>query len=279
VDKQVDFCEEIRKAMAAHKGRKISFDNLDVSQVHWSGMTFSLLIDLLKETGATAVRWKSFKAGLEDEDISQLASWLEGLAAEDLPREIHLSHNRMTTAGFEALLSALEGKRAQLRRPALAIWCRVESNQLDRHIIDKMKHEGRICYVGRLNGPEHMAETKAVVAMPSAPMGSQVWAGGPKVVPPPPRMGAPTPSEAASAAPVPSAAWAPQAPLQQAWPLGAQARPLKAFVNRHMQRQQQPPVQHAASTGAAWRSAAPAGGRPPPLPPRGPRGAAPKEEK
>lgn len=236
-NKQVDFCEEIRKAMAAHKGRKISFDNIDVSQVQWSGMTFSLLIDLLKETGATAVRWKSFKAGLEDEEIGQLVAWLEGLPAEDLPREIHLSHNKMTTSGFEALLSALEIKRAQLRRPAPAIWCRVESNQLDRQIMDKMKHEGRICYVQKLNGPDHMAETQAVLAMPS--MGPQIRGGGPKVVAP--RQSAPSQS-----APFTSGE---QAAMQHAWHSGVQARPLNALVNPYMPRQQQ-----AASTGAAWRS-------------------------
>merc|ERR1740121_916891 len=145
----------------------------------------------------------------------------------------------MTTAGFEALLLALESKRAQLRRPAQAIWCRVESNHLDRHVMDKMKHEGRICYVQKLNGPDHMAETQAAVAMPS--MGPQIRGSGPKVVTPP-RWSAPAPRE------------------QAAWPSAAQARPLNAFVNPQTQRQSHPQGQHATSTGAAWRSGALAGG-------------------
>ena len=58
--------------------------------------------------------------------------WLHHLPAASLPSEIHLSHNRMTPRGFDAVVQAIEAKWAQqLFGKRTPVWLRVEGNPID----------------------------------------------------------------------------------------------------------------------------------------------------
>uniref|UniRef100_A0A7R9ZWH6 WW domain-containing protein n=1 Tax=Pyrodinium bahamense TaxID=73915 RepID=A0A7R9ZWH6_9DINO len=166
-DQAVEFCGKLREAMASYE-TGIHFDNIDVSTVQWPLMTFSLLLDVLQEKNATTKRFKAFKAGLDDDCIRLMAGWLEQLPAQSLPSEIHLSHNRITEEGFDALLTAIESKRSELTTQAAPIWLRVENNQVDiapeGPVMKPLVDEGRVALVQKVNDRRPCA---AAVAMPS----------------------------------------------------------------------------------------------------------------
>ncbi|CAK0882763.1 unnamed protein product [Prorocentrum cordatum] len=173
--------------MGPHKGFKICFASIDVSQVQWSSLSFTMLIRILRESGARATVWKSIKAGLNDEALGQLRRWFESMPAENLPEEIHLSHNHISTPAFEAFVSTLETKRSELSRSVPAIWCQVDHNNVRQQVIQQLVDRGVICYVSAQEDRYHSC-TVAVLAMP--PLAD---ASAPEIGRPIAQLGTPTP--------------------------------------------------------------------------------------
>uniref|UniRef100_A0A7S4SJI5 WW domain-containing protein n=1 Tax=Alexandrium monilatum TaxID=311494 RepID=A0A7S4SJI5_9DINO len=177
-EQAVEFCEQLRNAMVPYAQGKIHFDNLDVSNVQWPLMNFSLLLDVLQEKAASTKRLKAFKAGLDDECLGCLAGWIEQLPPESLPLEIHLSHNNITQRGLDVLLTAIEGKRALLTQQALPIWLRLETNKVDispqSSVMKPLVEQGRVVLVAHIRD---RVPGDACVAMPSfiKPSGGQGW--------------------------------------------------------------------------------------------------------
>jgi len=169
-----DFCEALRSQLSAYEYGEVSFDNIDVSQVQWDALTFSGFIDVLQEKGIATVRLKAFKCGLDDECIRQVATWLDTLPAESMPSEVHLSNNKFSREGFEALLATLETKRAELSQASLPVWVRVENNSVDAEYLKELKDEGKVVYVDYIR---ERTPSSAVAAMPSFKPQSQVAAG------------------------------------------------------------------------------------------------------
>lgn len=166
-DKATDFCERLQKAMEGFEFGECTFDNIDVSTVHWPQSEFQMLLDVLIEKGATTKRLKAFKCGLGDEAIRILAGWLEMMPPTDLPKEIHLSNNRISMESLDNLISIIETKRLELTTQVPAVWLRVENNEgVSSKELEELVQNGRCAWVPRCNGEEHKRCFDAV-AMPS----------------------------------------------------------------------------------------------------------------
>jgi len=214
-DKAVDFVERLREALAPHEAGQVHFENIDVSNVNWPLMSFSLLLDVLQDKSASTTRLKAFKAGLDDECAVYLAGWLEQLPAESLPSELHLSHNQMTQRGLDTLLDAIEAKRAELETMALPIWFRLESNKVDMQssgpIAKALVEQGRAVLVAKIGD---RAPSNASVALPSFANKGGGGKGKPAAAPAPAYMalgggGGPAAAAAAAAAASWKGAWGP----------------------------------------------------------------------
>lgn len=165
-EKALDFCENLRLALSEHPVGECHFDNIDVSQVPWSSLNFSILLDILQERGASTSRLKAYKCGLDDEVLRLVATWLDEVPAQRMPNEIHLSHNNITRDGFESLLNLIEAKRAELTERVPPIWLRIESNQVDTDVIDSLVAEGKVVFAPSVGSHERM-RSEALVAMPA----------------------------------------------------------------------------------------------------------------
>jgi len=166
-DNAMDFCEKLRQAVKEYKWGECKMDNLDVSQVQWNTLSFSVLLDILQEGGIATKRIKAFKANLDDDAIKCLASYLESLPPTSLPDEVHLSNNQITQEGLSALLGTIELKRSQVEQQASLkpIWVRLENNKVDDAILKSLLAEGRAVLVKRV-GERPIGHT-AAIAMPS----------------------------------------------------------------------------------------------------------------
>jgi len=181
-DQANDFCEALRTQLSDYGWGEVNFDNIDVSQVQWDALSFSILMDVLIEKGVSSVRFKAFKCGLDDESIKLIASWLDGLPAENMPSELHLSNNQITNEGFDALLASLDGKRAELAQQASPVWVRVENNKVDEASLKELEGQGKLIKVAALRDRR---PGQAVMAMPSFAGYSKAaattsWSGGGK---------------------------------------------------------------------------------------------------
>mmetsp|Transcript_76662 Transcript_76662/g.173393 ORF Transcript_76662/g.173393 Transcript_76662/m.173393 type:complete len:445 (+) Transcript_76662:139-1473(+) len=163
----VDFCEKLREAMAEYESGQVFFENIDISQVQWNVLNFSVFLEVLQEKEAVTKRLKVFKAGLDDDCVRLLAGWIEQLPPEGLPSEIHLSHNQSTQDGFELLVNALEGKRVELEEQAPPVWLRMESNSVDLSedgpVVKPLVEAGRLELLGKVGDRR---PSPAVVAIP-----------------------------------------------------------------------------------------------------------------
>lgn len=182
-DQAIDFCEALRTRLGEYNWGEVVFDNIDVAQVQWSDINFSLFMDVLQEKGVSTKRLKAFKCGLDDEAIKLVAGWLEMLNADAMPSEIHLSHNKITAEGFDALVAVLEMKRAELAQAAAPVWVRVENNGVPEEHLKDLEAQGKVVKVAGI-WDRKPSET-AVVAMPSfaatgGASGAQKWSPVPQ---------------------------------------------------------------------------------------------------
>lgn len=175
-DQAVEFCTKLQAAMAPYAAGEVHFENIDVSNIQWPLIAFSLLLEVLQEKGASTKRLKAFKAGLDDECMNCTATWIEQLKPETLPSEIHLSHNSISQKGLETLLNAIELQRAQLPRQAMPIWLRVENNQVDiseqSAVMQALLAQGRVVQATKIGD---RVPSAAAVAMPDF---KKAWAQG-----------------------------------------------------------------------------------------------------
>lgn len=186
-DQQAEFCEHLKNAVEEHEHGTCKFENIDVSGVTWGVLEFQILMDILMGNGASAVRLKFFKCGLDDECVSLLSSYLESLPAEALPQEIHLSHNQMTRDSFQVLLDLITVKREGLATNVRPVYVRVEENQIEKAYIDELVKEGKVLFVSKLNSPDHNMNRTAAVCMPAYMHGAKMQTAPPQQAWPQPR--------------------------------------------------------------------------------------------
>lgn len=163
-DRAVDFCEALRAKLSEYEWGDVTFDNIDVSQVEWNALNFSVLLEVLQEKGISTKRLKAFKCGLDDECVMGIGAWMEALPAEGMPSEIHLSNNRITQEGFDTLFQVLESKRTELAEQAVPVWVRVENNQVDQANLEELCTNGKVV---KCAGIRDRQPGQAVMAMPS----------------------------------------------------------------------------------------------------------------
>eukprot|EP00913_Durusdinium_trenchii_P007607 g7148.t1 len=102
------FCSHLSEELHKYAFGTVRFENIDVSSVSWAEGHLSELFVTLRQAGATSQRIKAYKCGAKDASIWSLCEWLVCTEASKLPQEIHLSHNELTTASFQALVTVLE---------------------------------------------------------------------------------------------------------------------------------------------------------------------------
>eukprot|EP00404_Azadinium_spinosum_P030945 CAMPEP_0180576680 /NCGR_PEP_ID=MMETSP1037_2-20121125/11546_1 /TAXON_ID=632150 /ORGANISM="Azadinium spinosum, Strain 3D9" /LENGTH=630 /DNA_ID=CAMNT_0022594409 /DNA_START=51 /DNA_END=1940 /DNA_ORIENTATION=- len=162
----IEFCEHFKQALEPYAAGELFFENIDVSGCQWSALGFSVLFDILKEQSVATQRLKAFRCGLEDGSIAEMTEWLKGQTPEALPKELHLSHNKITSEGFRQLLDVLEAKRSELSVMEVPIWLRVEGNPIDAGLVNGLMQKGRICQAAKVGDPARMTCRTAVAAMP-----------------------------------------------------------------------------------------------------------------
>jgi hypothetical protein len=162
----LDFCEALRVAMEPYSQGSVKFENIDVSKVAWDSLHFSLLCDCLVAKEAVAKRFKAYRTGIDDDCLTSLAEWFAVLPAQGMPSEIHLSHNKITQNGFDALFAALEDKRNELNPRPCPIWLRVENNSVPPEHASALASEGRLLFAKDI-GTARFSATTAVCAMPT----------------------------------------------------------------------------------------------------------------
>lgn len=141
-----DFLEKLRQEFSQHPEGSIKLNSLDISQNDWETMNLDALFAILSEKSVQVERLKAFKCGVDDGSLLSLGTWLQDLDVQRLPSEVHLSHNKITLAAFQALFKVIEEKYALLQtygesRPP--IWMRVEGNGIEDAEIRKFVEEGR----------------------------------------------------------------------------------------------------------------------------------------
>lgn len=166
-DKAVEFCDRLREKLAEHPDG-MRLQNIEISKVQWSTVALELLLSMFQEKSATSMRIKAFRCGLDDQGLETIITWLEATPAEGLPSEIHLSHNQITTAGFQKLVEVLEAKWAELTTKPLPIWLRVEGNKIEDSAIKQLVQDQRAVFCANCGGRNaHVG--KAALAFPGFP--------------------------------------------------------------------------------------------------------------
>merc|ERR1719160_1895582 len=59
----LEYSERLRQALDEYEPDEVRFDNIDVSKVEWEGVSFSVLLDVLKDKMVITKRFKAFKCG------------------------------------------------------------------------------------------------------------------------------------------------------------------------------------------------------------------------
>jgi hypothetical protein len=156
----------LREALDEFGPGNFRFENIDVSKVPWEPLSFSVLTDLLRDYQVETKRFKAFRCGLDDDSLGEgLADWFSMLPPTGLPNEIHLSHNKLSQNGFDAIFNCIEAKRQELEDTANPIWLRVENNSVDANYVTEMAEQGRVLYCQDISGSRRPHPT-ACVAMP-----------------------------------------------------------------------------------------------------------------
>lgn len=107
--KMEHLAREIRKARGkvSAMGRPMIIEDLDISRNKLSAERLANLL-LVLGAGTQVVRVRAFGcAGLDDEAMTLLASWLGQSTTNTAPMELHLSGNGITDTGFKHLVRAL----------------------------------------------------------------------------------------------------------------------------------------------------------------------------
>jgi len=91
-------------------------------------------------------RFKAFNCGLGDEAVKAMAGWLRKQLAENIPKEIHISHNEITELGLDHVLQAIQWVHWR-SPPPHPIWLRVDGNRIDTEFMESLFAEGRACPV------------------------------------------------------------------------------------------------------------------------------------
>mmetsp|Transcript_109124 Transcript_109124/g.307635 ORF Transcript_109124/g.307635 Transcript_109124/m.307635 type:complete len:774 (+) Transcript_109124:138-2459(+) len=146
------FVLNLRTELAKHPKGSCYFENIDVSNVPWLKVAelstpsdgIKGIIDALIENGASTQRFKAFKCGLQDDTMLHLADYLAGLVPIRVPHEIHLSHNEMTSIGFQMIIQVLELKYLEVK-PSVPLWLRIEGNVIDQACVQELVDAGRCC--------------------------------------------------------------------------------------------------------------------------------------
>jgi hypothetical protein len=111
---KTDFCSKFGEALRQHPFGTCRLGNLEISGTRWTAKDLRLLLLALVDAGATTRRFKAFKCGLDDDSLEVIVEWLGRTKHADLPLEIHLSHNSISTIGFESLVGVLRRRKKKL---------------------------------------------------------------------------------------------------------------------------------------------------------------------
>ncbi|CAE7326157.1 aquIMA, partial [Symbiodinium sp. CCMP2456] len=148
------FLEKLRAVLSSYPPGSVVFSQVDVSKVIWSASGLDVLFGIFRDRGVRVDRLRAFDCGLDDDAARSIAAWLHGMSATHLPSEMHLSHNRLTVAGFRAVVEAIEIKWAQLMGKRLPVWLRVEGNAVDDFNICALVASGRAVLAASCKAPE-----------------------------------------------------------------------------------------------------------------------------
>ncbi|CAL1126076.1 unnamed protein product [Cladocopium goreaui] len=153
------FCEKLRQALESHPVGSAAFNQVDISKVAMLPACVDYLFRILREKCVRVERLKAFDCGLDDSASRTMAEWINSMPADNLPSELHLSHNRITPSGFHNLVQAIESKWMQLTSRRPPVWLRVEGNGVDDSAICGLVTTGRAVLAASLRAPERQNGT------------------------------------------------------------------------------------------------------------------------
>ena len=129
------------------KGKQAVFEDFDISQNMIPVDQFQKIFEILADSSVHVERFRSFGCPtFSDEVTEHLAGWLAEVTESNLPYEMHLSDNAMTTDGFNVLSRALQDNDAfpgvDPKRPddgkRLPMYLRLECNYINEKVIEKL---------------------------------------------------------------------------------------------------------------------------------------------
>eukprot|EP00929_Paragymnodinium_shiwhaense_P098536 TRINITY_DN60003_c0_g1_i1.p1 TRINITY_DN60003_c0_g1~~TRINITY_DN60003_c0_g1_i1.p1 ORF type:complete len:630 (+),score=52.08 TRINITY_DN60003_c0_g1_i1:58-1947(+) len=181
--RMAEFCNRLRQTLEHCNCLGYpTLDNLDISKVSWSSASLSWLCGLLKDHRVSVKRFKAYRCELDDDAALVFVSWLKQLPADQIPEEIHLSHNHITCQVFFCLLDVLVDKKRQLRTYGAQrkpIWLRLQRNHIANfeELIQTEVEKG-VCCISPSTGAPERVRSGAVVSMPHVGRATRFrWAG------------------------------------------------------------------------------------------------------
>eukprot|EP00929_Paragymnodinium_shiwhaense_P054671 TRINITY_DN27412_c0_g1_i1.p1 TRINITY_DN27412_c0_g1~~TRINITY_DN27412_c0_g1_i1.p1 ORF type:complete len:829 (+),score=185.15 TRINITY_DN27412_c0_g1_i1:200-2686(+) len=118
---------------------------LDISGAPWPVTVLEDLLWNLSKNTASTFRLKACDCSLTDDHVEVIMHWLELLMPDQMPLEIHLAHNQITTDGFLALMQVCEEKAFGMTRRICPLWLRVEGNFINAGEVKDLVPQGRAC--------------------------------------------------------------------------------------------------------------------------------------